>query len=481
MDGLAKHWINGAWVHSSDMKTAHSINPSTGEVMGTFADGGLPDVQQAIQAARHAFDNSHWAHKPRLRAQVLLAFADAIEAEKESLAQMASAETGTPISGSRHEVAAGIGEFRYYAGLCRTIFGRVTEIDSGLYAMLAREPVGVAGIIVPWNAPVTLLVRSLAPALAAGCTAVVKAAGQSALTNHAVFQALSRVEDLPAGVLNMLAETGSTVSKELVASPDVDIISYTGSTATGKLIMEAAASTMKRLSLELGGSAPVLVFEDADIDRMAPVIATHGTIRAGQMCTAASRLIVHRTRVDEVQDKLARALGTVRVGLPGDPQVQMGPMIDVPNRDRIYNLITETARHDEVLVHGTIPDGELAKGAFILPSLVAVRSESSPMLQDEVFGPALSVNQFDEESEAITKANDTRYGLAASVWSKDMQRAQRVATKIRAGTVWINGHNRLMAEAETGGYKESGIGRLHGVEGLDTFLHTKHISWHMEE
>lgn len=475
----AQSWIDGRWIDSA--QKGESINPSSNQVLGTFADSSRSQVEEGIAAARRAFEQSAWAHKPRLRSSVLLAMADALEKQHHELAWLLAAENGKPISSAHHEVAAGFKELRYYAGLTRTIFGRVSEIDDGLYAMLAREPLGVTGIIVPWNAPATLLVRSLAPALAAGCTTVVKAAHQSSLLNHAIYELLVSVEGVPAGVLNMFTESGHEGAKLLVASPEVDIISYTGSTHVGKLIMRDAASTLKRISLELGGSAPVVIFEDADLDKMAPDIAKAGTAHTGQMCTAASRVIVHESRVDEAQAKLSNALQNRVMGVATEKTTQMGPMIDNANRDRIDKMLSEAATTDEIILRGSIPTDSLANGAFISPSLISVGSTDSPLLRDEVFGPALSIDTFGDEAEAISKANNTRFGLAASVWSADMQRAQRVSTKIKAGTVWINGHNRLMAEAETGGYRESGIGRLHGVEGLESFLQTKHISWHLNE
>ena len=475
----ASCYIDGEWMESGERR--QSIDPSTGDVVGSFVTADTDQVQQAIAAARRAYDESAWSSRPRLRARILLEVADRLEHDQERLAHLLASENGKPLAGARHEILAGISEFRYYAGLTRTIFGRMLEVEDGLHAWLAREPIGVAGIIVPWNAPVTLLVRSLAPALAAGCTAVVKCAPQTALISHAMFEHLTAGDGLPRGVLNLFTEFGSEGSQILVASPEVDIISYTGSTRTGKSIMEAASGTLKELSLELGGSAPVVIHSDADLDRMVPDIARAGTMYAGQMCTAPSRLIVHTSRLDEVQSRLAMALKQIVVGPALAQGTHMGPMIDVPNRDRVRELVAEAARSDEVVLLGEVPGGELSVGAFLEPSLVAVRTPDSPLLRDEVFGPALSLDSFTDEEEAITKANNTRYGLAASVWSQDLQRALRTARAVRAGSVWINGHNRLMAEAETGGYKESGVGRLHGVEGLETFLQTKHISFYLSE
>jgi acyl-CoA reductase-like NAD-dependent aldehyde dehydrogenase len=306
---------------------------------------------------------------------------------------------------------------------------------------------------------------------------VVKAAPQTALVNAEMFRIIADTPGLPQGVINMFAETDSDGAKTLVTSPEVDIVSYTGSTKIGKEIMAAAAGTLKHLSLELGGSAPCIIFEDADLEQAIPCIAQAGTIIAGQMCTAASRILVHPSLLEKVREGLKQALTAIRIG-PGDhAESQMGPMIDMASRDRIQRMVAEAETTDEVVLHGEVPGGELACGAFIRPSLVAIRSPDPPLLKEEIFGPVLTLDTFDNEEEAILKANNTDYGLAASIWSSDLKKAQRVAHQIRSGTVWINGHNRLFAEIETGGYKESGLGRLHGTEGLDTFLHTKHISW----
>ena len=477
MNASANHWIDGRWLASASGAAGESLNPSTGEALGRFADAGVEDGQAAIAAARQAFEHSAWAHQPRLRAAVLLEFADRLQQAKEEVALALARENGKLIDDSRHEVSAAISELRYYAGLARNIFGRVTELDRNQFSMLAREPMGLAGIIVPWNAPITLLVRSLAPALAAGCASVVKAAPQTALVNARVFALLAQVEGLPPGIVNMLAETGSEVAQLLVSSPEVDVLSYTGSTAVGKKIMAAGACTLKRMNLELGGSAPCLVFPDADLDAAAAGIVRGGMAHAGQVCVAASRVLAQQDIADALQKRIAERLAGLRLGLAEDGGSQLGPLIDQASRQRVEGLVRESRSVGELVLEGAAPGGDLARGAFLSPSLVRVEQPGSPFLQQEMFGPLLSLDRFGDEDEGAQKANDTRFGLAASVWTGDQQRGLRLASKIKSGTVWINAHLKLHAEIETGGYRESGIGRLHGLEGLDEFLQTKHISW----
>ena len=343
--------------------------------------------------------------------------------------------------------------------------------------MLAREPMGVAGIIVPWNAPITLLIRSLAPAMAAGCTSVTKAAPQTALVNAMVFELLADVDGIPAGAVNMIAETGNAVSKLLVDSSDVDVISYTGSTHVGKLIMAAGAATLKRMNLELGGSAPCVVFADADLDATAAGITRAAMAHAGQVCVAASRVIADKTVAGQLETKLAERLGNLKLGMADQSDSQLGPLIDSGSCERIGDLMKASREAGEMVLEGSSPGGDLAGGSFISPSLVHVEDAGSDFLQQEIFGPLLTVDTFSDEDEAVEKANNTRFGLAASVWSTDQQRGMRLANRIKSGTVWLNAHMKLHAEIETGGYRESGLGRLHGVEGLDEFLQTKHISW----
>jgi betaine-aldehyde dehydrogenase len=479
MATLSQHWIDGAWLPSESGERAVSINPGTGETLGEFAAAGIVDADAAIAAARRVFDASSWAHEPRLRAQVLLELADRLEAQKEPLARGLALENGKLIGDCRHEVAGAISEARYYAGLARNVFGRVIELDRGLHATLGREPVGVVGVIVPWNAPIALLVRSLAPVIASGCTAVVKAAPQTALVNAAVFAELAGIEALPRGAVNMLVETGNDVAKRLVASTDVDMISYTGSTDVGKRIMEAAAKTLKRLNLELGGNAPCVVFADADLEHAVAGIARAALSHAGQVCVAASRVIAQESIAAALARRLAQRLSAVKLGFADDASTELGPLIDTQSRDRIRTLIAEAKDYGDVLVAGDVPGAELAGGAFITPSLVHLTKPGSRLVTEEVFGPMLSLQTFVNEDEAIGKANAGRFGLAASVWTADQQRGRRVAARIKSGSVWINGHMRLFPEIETGGYRESGIGRLHGVEGLAAFLQTKAVTWEL--
>ena len=473
----ARHWIAGQWADSADGSTAESINPSTGKSLGNFADGKAADGQAAIDSARDCFENSAWAHQPRVRAQVLLDFADRLAAEKNDLAAALARENGKLLGEAGHEIAAAISESRYYAGLARNIFGRVTEVDQGQFSMLAREPMGVAGIIVPWNAPITLLIRSLAPAIAAGCTSVTKAAPQTALVNAMVFELLCEVDGIPPGAVNMLAETGSDVAKLLVDSPDVDVISYTGSTQVGKAIMAAASATLKRINLELGGSAPCVVFADADLDQTAAGITRAAMAHTGQVCVAASRVIADKSIAADLQKKLAANLSGLKLGEADSADSQLGPLIDERSAERMTELISASRDVGDVVLEGQRVGGDLANGAFVSPSLVHVADSDTQFLQQEIFGPMLTVDTFIDEDEAADKANNTRFGLAASVWTADQQRGLRLANRIKSGTVWLNSHMKLHAEIETGGYRESGLGRLHGIEGLDEFLQTKHISW----
>ncbi len=304
---------------------------------------------------------------------------------------------------------------------------------------------------------------------------VVKPALQSALFHTAVMKCFAEIRELPSGVLNSFCEAGSGGAEAMVRSADVDVISFTGSTAVGKKIMAAAAGTLKRLNLELGGKSPAIVFPDCDIETVARQIAQGGMILCGQQCTGINRVLVHQACQKEIRSALSKALAAMPVGPLDDDATEIGPLINFASRDRIAALVSEAAKNGTALLQGHIPGGALAKGAYITPSLLAVQDLASSAVQEEFFGPVMNIETFSDEADAVRKANATRYGLAASVWTGDLARGHRIARALRSGTVWINDHNRLYPEVEMGGFRESGYGRLHGRGGLAEFLATKHI------
>jgi acyl-CoA reductase-like NAD-dependent aldehyde dehydrogenase len=470
----ARHWIGGRWVRSTDRGEAESIDPATGAPVGRFADGGAADAASAIAAAREAFERTDWAHAPRLRQDVLLEWAARLELRQAELASLLTLENGKILRQAEGEVATAISEIRYYAGHARTLRGSAQEVEPGVFSTIYREAAGVAAIIVPWNGPVLLLIRSLAPALAAGCTCVVKPAPQTALVTVAVLEQLAALRALPAGAVNLVLEKGHSAAELLVTDPQVDVVSFTGSTLTGQKIMASAAPTMKKLSLELGGKACCLVFEDADIAKIAPTIAGAATILSGQQCTAARRILVHASRAAEMKTALRNALADMVVGPGLDRGNQMGPLIDRAARDAVETRINEAFDAcDEVLLRSKRVGPREA--AFLTPALIAHSDPNASFCQEEIFGPLVTIETFDTEEEAVAKANNTVFGLAASVWTNDGARALRVASALRNGTVWINDHNRLFAEAEMGGYRRSGLGRLHGHDALLDFTEQKHV------
>lgn len=470
----ALNLIGGHWQPAQSGRWGSRTNPADGAPLGRHADSGRADALKAIAAARTAFDTPAWSQNPRLRQLVMLEWAERLQARAEPLARLLTQENGKVLAQSRGEIAGAISEIRYYAGLARHLPGHALEVEPGSFSMLLKEPAGVTGIIVPWNAPAVLLVRSLAPALAAGCTAVIKPAPQTALISAALVEALAACAGLPAGVVNLVSEQGHEVASCLVESADVDVISFTGSNATGQRIMAAAAPTMKKLSLELGGKSACLVFEDADVARVAPVLAQAATIISGQQCTAARRVLVHARHYEAMKRALAESLAALRVGSGWEDGVQIGPMIDADTAGHVGMRMRAAmeAADEVVLAGGPLPQ---AGSAFLAPALVAHRDTHAFFVQEEIFGPLVVIERFEDEAEAVARANHSEFGLSASVWTHDGARALRVARALRNGTVWINDHNKLFAEAETGGYRRSGLGRLHGYDALIDFQEIKHI------
>jgi len=473
----AHSWIDGAWVDSEDVR--NSINPATYDIIGTYANGGAESAAAGIRAAKRAFRETPWPRDRMLRAKVLNQLADAFESNTDSLIEILSTENGKVKAEATFEVTMVPSKLRYYASLVRTEYGRAIEPKPGSLSMVLRQPMGVAGIIVPWNSPVVLMVRSLAPALAAGATTVVKMPSQTAQTNHLVAKIMAEASDLPRGVINLFNEAGSAGSEYLVASPDVPVISFTGSTATGRAISAVGARHLKRFGLELGGKTPMVVFDDAALDTVVPALEKALTVFAGQFCMTGSRLLVQRGVADDLRARLAARLETVKVGPASDPASDMGPLIDKDNVDRV-NAVVEAALAagaKPIVRGGPVTEGPLAKGAFYRPTLLEIDDPRLDIAQKETFGPVLTLQTFDSERDAVELANDSEYGLGASIWTRDIDRSLRIARELEAGTVWINDWAVVYDEFEEGGFKQSGLGRLNGVAAMDDFAEYKHIAF----
>ena len=477
MTGLphARHWIGGEWIDAA--KPAESIDPATGEPIGTYTEAGEAEAAKAVAAALNAFRNTVWREDRRLRAKVLNEMAERFEAHTNDLVAMLSLENGKIESEARFEVNMVPSKLRFYAATALTEFGRAAQVTAGRYSTTLRQPMGVAGIIAPWNSPVLLFIRSLAPALATGCSVVGKLPGFTAQTNALMCEIFAEVASMPHGVVNVFNEVGGAAARAVVASPNVPVISLTGSSRTGQAILAAGAPNMKRFGGELGGKTPILLFDDADLDKALPVVAKALTTFAGQFCMNGSRLLVQRGIFDIVRERLGQRLAAVKAGPAADPASKMGPMINMANVRRVDGLVEAAiAAGAKVVVRGgPFIEGPLARGAFYRPTLLEIEDHHLAIAQDEVFGPVLVMQAFDTEQDAVTLANDSEYGLAASIWSTNVDRPLRVARQIDAGTVWINTWAVVHDETEEGGFKQSGLGRLNGLSALDDFVEYRTI------
>ena len=472
---VAAHWIGGEWVRSG--APGDSADPATGTVIGRRFVAGREEAEQAVAAATQAFDETRWRDDRDLRARVLNRMADAIEARMDDLVAILGLENGKVAAHAKVEVGIVPDCLRFNAALALTEFGRVASAKPGALSLVVRQPAGVAGVIAPWNSPVALVIRSLAPALAAGCTAAVMLPSQTAQTNALIAEIIAGVKELPKGVVNVLTG-GHEAGDVLVRSPQVPVISFTGSTATGRAISANAAPRLKRLGLELGGKAPSIVFDDADLDAAASSIVLALIVFAGQFCMTGSRLLVQHGVADRLIAEVARRLEAVRIGPAADPESEMGPLIDKANVERVEKMVAD-AIGAGARVHlrgGPATEPPLDKGAFFRPTLLEVTDSSLEIVQKEVFGPVLTVQRFTDEDEAIALANATEYGLSASVWSRDVDRPLRVALALEAGTVWINAWAAMADQFEEGGFKQSGQGRMRGLAVIDDFVEYKHIA-----
>jgi betaine-aldehyde dehydrogenase len=444
----ANNWIGGEWVDSATR--LESINPATGEVIGTYADGAADEANRAITIARKAFVETAWRGDRRLRARTLNEMADRFEARTQELVDMLALENGKVKSEARFEVDMVPKKLRFAAAMTLTEFGRAIQVEPGRYSTVLKEPIGVAGIVAPWNSPVVLFIRSLGPALAAGCTVVGKLPGWTAQTNALMCEVFASVQSLPKGVLNVFSGLHSGGVRAMIGHPLVPTISYTGSTKVGREISAAGAKNLKRFGLELGGKTPVLLFDDANLDKALPVVEKALTVFAGQFCMTGSRLLVQRSVLDDVRKRLAKRLEAVKAGPASDPESDMGPMINLDAVRRVDKIVEDAiATGAKVVVRGgPFKDSSLAKGAFYRPTLPEITNHDIPIAQEEVFGPVLVMQAFDSEAEAVALANNSTYGLSASVWSENVDRPMRIARHLEAGTVWIN--NWAVVYDETG-------------------------------
>lgn len=472
---VALNWINGEWIDSNIHKD--SINPATGEFIGKYADGGELEAKLAIDAAKRAFNNTDWRQNRHLRYKVINELADQFEAHDKELIEALSLENGKVIREAEFEFSLVSPKLRYFAAQTLTYFGRALETKPGSTSIVLTEAIGVAGIIAPWNSPIILMIRSLAPALSAGCTVVIKMPAQTAQLNALMSKVFSSVKNLPKGVINLFTESGNDGAALIVESPDTPTISYTGSTETGKMLMRNAAPQLKRLGFELGGKTPMIVFNDADLEEAIPTLEKAITTFAGQFCMTGSRILVQKEIASIFIKKMSERLKNVKVGPANRKDSDMGPLIDNYNVERVDIVVEKAiAEGAEVLIRGGKPkDESLKNGAFYKPVLLLVYNNKMDIVQKETFGPVATIQIFETPEEAIELANDSVFGLAASVWSQNVDLPHKIVRKLEAGTIWINSWAEVNDEFEEGGYKLSGIGRLNGLTALEDFLEHKHV------
>jgi phenylacetaldehyde dehydrogenase len=472
-----RNFIAGEWVAASSGKHLDIVDPGRASVLGSIAAAEASDIDDAVAAARASFNGRSWrGRSPAERSEILWKIGDGIRDHAEQLAVLESLDNGMPLAAARAHVANAVRCFRYFAGLADKIFGHSSQMSSRGHDFLGytlKEPIGVAGLIVPWNAPLRQTVYKVAPALAAGCSIVLKPAEETSLTAVRLAE-IATAAGVPAGVFNLVTGDGMPAGAHLAEHPDVDKVSFTGSTEVGKQIVRAAAGNLKKLTLELGGKSPLVIFEDADLDKAVPAAAMSIFGNTGQVCSAASRLIVQRSiynRVIEGIDAVGRRL---RLGYFDDGGADLGPLISAKQLERVGGYVRDGIAAGARVVGGApadVPGG----GYFFAPTVLADVEPSMAVAREEIFGPVLAALPFDDADEAVALANDTDYGLAGSVFTRDIGRAHAVAAEIRAGRIGINVHAITDFSMPGGGYKQSGWGRENGPDGVEPYLEVKSV------